>query len=134
MLRLIISILSKPFQEKLDYFTYRGENIPKEKIFDDFIEKGILQEHDHMISFKFKFWFNFFLAKKMQKDSNVTNKIIHRSDYLKFRTAIAYKAGLDRNELFLLTTIDKWTKDAFKKMFRKRNKYHIITLVYECCL
>jgi hypothetical protein len=94
-------------KEKLDYFTNLGDDLPREQVFNGFIEKGILEKTQSTISFKFRFWFNFFLAKAMQKDSNKKKFLLEHRDYLKYSTAFGYKAGLDRNDVELLDIIEK---------------------------
>ncbi|MFA5324498.1 MAG: metallophosphoesterase, partial [Smithella sp.] len=91
---------------KLEYFSMLGEDVPKNDFFQDFFDRLILQEANGKISFNFKFWFNFFLAKAMQGKDEVKQEILSLPYYLKYSTALAYKAGLSRNDDNLLKTID----------------------------
>ena len=101
-------------REKLDYFDNLDEDVPGTAVFEDFFKKGILQEVDGIVSFKFKFWFHFFLAKAMEKDDSKKVSLLRQHDYLRFSTALAYKAGLSRNNSGLLEDIRQRSVDALK--------------------
>jgi hypothetical protein len=103
-------------REKLDYFEHLDEDVPDGRIFEDFFKKGILQEVDGTVSFKFKFWFHFFLAKAMEKDEVKKAYLLKQVDYLKYATALAYKAGLSRNDADLLEQIRQRSVDALKAL------------------
>lgn len=106
---------------KIDYYDYFDEELPNQKVFDDFLKKGILKEENRKVSFNFKFLFNFFLAKAMQKNRSVLDTILDDPKYLKFSTAFAYKAGLDRNDKKLLETIDGRVQIKMKEFFNKHD-------------
>jgi predicted MPP superfamily phosphohydrolase len=106
-------------KEKIIYFDNFGEDIPSSKIFDDFFKKQILQKVNNLISFRFRFWFNFFLAKAMQKDDAKKKEILDSPRYLRFADALAYKAGLDRNDKMLLDAIDQRTTEKMQEFFDK---------------
>lgn len=89
---------------KSAYFRDLGENLPNEKAFEPFFLKGILRRANGLVSFGL-FWFSFFLAKMMQKNSSVRDAVLERDDYLRYSRAIAYKAGLDRNDAYLVQTV-----------------------------
>ena len=120
--------------EKDTYFFGLGLDIPNQKIIDDFFDKGILQEVDGQISFKFGFWFNYFLAIAMHKDHRVFNEIIRLETYLKYSRALSYKAGLTRNDLSLVKIIDGHIRERFKQ-FKKsdfcRESYQCETTLNE---
>lgn len=101
-------------REKLDYFELLEEDIPNSSVFEDFFRKGILCFADDFVSFKFRFWFDFFLAKAMEKDDARREFVLGRSDYLRYSTALAYKAGLSRNDRSLLVEIDRRAAMALK--------------------
>jgi len=90
-----------------EYFDYLDEEYPAESFFEDFFRKGIFQRVDGNISFKFKFWFSFFLAKSMQNNTKNKDFLLGSKYYLKYSTAFAYKAGLDRNDLELLNEVKR---------------------------
>ncbi|MGJ8696595.1 MAG: metallophosphoesterase [Verrucomicrobiaceae bacterium] len=90
---------------KSSYFTGFGEEVPHDGVFDAFYERGILRRSEGLVSFKVSFWFSFFIAKAMEKDRDKLNALLDRDDYLKFGTAIAYKAGLTRNDKVLLSEV-----------------------------
>ena len=89
------------------YFDFLDEDQPEKSFYDDFFKKGIFQKIDGKMSFKFKFWFHFFIAKAMQNNVDYKNYILDDKYYLKYSTALAYKAGLDRNDNDLLNTISE---------------------------
>ncbi len=103
---------------KLDYFTEFDEDLPDNKSFDPFFSKGILQKKNKLISFQFKFWFYFFLAKAMQKDNVIKNEVLSFPNYLKFSTAFSYEAGLSRNDKELLDIIDERTQAVIDDFFK----------------
>lgn len=124
-------------KEKISYFNYLGEDLPKSSIFEEFFKCGILQEDNRNISFKFRSWFHFFLAKKMQKDKKIKDEILNGHDYLKYSIAIGYTSGLERNDEDLLVGIDRKTNKALediKKLVKNKfdpstNKDEIDTLL-----
>lgn len=121
-------------REKLDHFENFDEDLPSEKMFEDFFEKGFFQVSSNMISFKFRFLFNFFLAKAMQKDQTKMEYILSRDDYLKFDSALAYKAGLDRNDIKLLEEIDNRAHGQLKEFFEKHREKDLNQLKIEAGL
>lgn len=106
--------------EKTEYFKDIGDEVPNQKIFDDFFAKGILQEVNQMISFKHKFWTFFFIAKKMEKNPKAMQTLLSRKDFLKFADAFSYKAGLERNDVSLLSEIENRTMMVLEDV---RDKY-----------
>jgi hypothetical protein len=99
--------LEEFYKETLAYFKIWGEDMPKKEVLDQFFEKGILDIYASNVSFKFKFWFSFFLAKAMARDEQISRRVLDRCDFLRFRTAISYKAGLLRNDVALVEEITK---------------------------
>jgi len=108
-------------EEKTRHFDEYDEELPTNAVFEDFFKKGILQYSNGSVGFKFKFWFNFFLAKAMQKDSRRKEEILHSKEYLRYSAALAYKAGLDRNDIELLSVIDKRTQENIKEYYEKHH-------------
>lgn len=106
-------------KEKIDYFDFLDQDVPSPNVFKELFDKGILQENNQKIYFNCKAWFNFFLAKKMQKEKAKMYEILNRPDYLRYETAIGYKAGLDRNDSELLKEIDLRTSQALKRIMKK---------------
>ncbi|MFW6009123.1 MAG: NACHT domain-containing protein, partial [archaeon] len=93
-------------KEKINYFDYFNEDLPNDKVFKIIFNKGILKRENERITFKFKFWFHFYLAKAMGYFSRAKEVIMKKYNYLKFSNAIGYKAGLDRDNEELLKEID----------------------------
>ena len=106
---------------KVNYYDKLGEKLPSNQFFEDFFVKGILVEKKDGISFKFKFWFSFFLAKQMQKDAQVKSEILESPGYLRYSVALSYKAGLDRNDLELMQEVDRRTQEAFADLVDRYN-------------
>ncbi|MBA3883323.1 MAG: hypothetical protein H0X73_11560 [Chthoniobacterales bacterium] len=103
---------------KLDYFDHLDEKVPDVHVFEDFFKKGILQEVDGTVSYKFKFWFHFFLAKAMEKDESRKAFLLGQPDYLRYATALGYKAGLSRNDAELLENIRRRSVEALREALR----------------
>jgi hypothetical protein len=106
-------------QEKLTYFNELGEDLPAPKMFEMMFDKGILDKSGGEVRFNLRFCFDFFLAKAMQKDQTKKLQILERRDYLKFYTALSYKAGLDRNDDDLAKVIDARLTDAMQEVIEK---------------
>jgi predicted MPP superfamily phosphohydrolase len=121
-------------QEKLNYFAKIGEDVPESAVFVAMFEKGILQRSGNEISFKFRFWFNFFLAKAMQKDPEKKRRILELRDYLKYATALGYKAGLDRNDEELLKVVDLRLTDVMSDVINKYKDANLEPLKIEAGL
>lgn len=101
-------------REKIDYFEQLDEDVPNASVFESFFKNGIMKREDGTVMFKLRFWFDFFIAKAMEKDEVRKQIVLKRSDYLRFSTALAYKAGLSRNDGNLLAEIDSRAANAFK--------------------
>jgi len=102
-------------REKLSYFDELDEDVPDPGVFDSFFKNGILKKEDGAVMFKLRFWFDFFIAKAMEKDEARKQIVLNRPDYLRFATALAYKAGLSRNDGNLLAEIDSRASHAFRE-------------------
>ena len=101
-----LELSNEDFKEECQkYFEFLDEDSPDEYFYEDFFKKGIFQKVEGKIRFKFKFWFHFFIAKAMQNNIEYKNVILEKIDFLKYATALAYKAGLDRNDIDLLNNI-----------------------------
>jgi len=118
--------LAKYEEVKINYFKKFDEDIPRESTFNSFFSKQILANNNRIITFKFRFWLNFFIARGMQKDKEFDSKLMSREDYLRFSTAIAYKAGLLRDDHALLAEIDKRTSSAMHEILGQQQE-----LIYE---
>jgi len=108
-------------EEKLLYFRKFDEDMPRESTFTPFFAKQILVNNNRKITFKFRFWLNFFIARGMQKDKDFDLTLMSRDDYLKFSTAISYKAGLLRDDHTLLAEIDKRTSSAMNEILGQKS-------------
>ncbi|MBE0551059.1 MAG: metallophosphoesterase, partial [Ignavibacterium sp.] len=78
-------------------------------IIQELLEKGILvKEHngsENMIRFRFSCFFEYFLMKKMESDSEFLNKILTDYNYLQFSNEIDYYTGIKRNQKQILELI-----------------------------
>jgi predicted MPP superfamily phosphohydrolase len=101
--------------EKVIYFKNWGETPPPKSVIDEFFDKGILDLYVGKVSFKFKFWGNFFLAKAMARNRDIARYVMDRKDYLLFAVAISYKSGLLRNDVELLEEITARLIEAGKE-------------------
>lgn len=105
-------------KEKIQYFDNLGLDAPKYEFFEDFFKRGILTELNSKISFKFRFWFYFFIAKSMSSNKEIYDELIQSSEFLKYATAFAYKSGLVRNDLELLTSIDSMISSKYHDIIK----------------
>ncbi|MFW9990081.1 MAG: metallophosphoesterase [Candidatus Odinarchaeota archaeon] len=92
------------------------EPMPVSKFIDYFIEKGIFIEIDNIITFKFKSYCEYFIARRMINDEDFYNKIISNDNYLSFINEIDYLTGLQRNNKNLLKLLIKRLEEAFREL------------------
>lgn len=74
-------------------------------VLNDLLESSILIEDVNYIKFRFSCFFEYFLAKKMEEDSNFKNFVLSEEQYLNFYNEICYYTGLHRNDNSILKEI-----------------------------
>ncbi|HEX3799302.1 MAG TPA: metallophosphoesterase [Verrucomicrobiae bacterium] len=94
-------------QIKLAHFERQDEDVPHHGFFEAFFKKGVLIRDDGYICFRRRFWFNFFLAKALDREKEIEEELLGRDDVLKYTKALTYKAGLSRNDIELLKWVDE---------------------------
>lgn len=89
-----------------------------------FIDIGIFIHDNNYVYFRFECFFEFCLAKAMERDDIFKNKIIAEEHYLEYSNEIIYYTGMCRNEHKLLNSIvDRMEKDysGMKKLLFEDN-------------
>jgi len=74
-------------------------------ILNDLLNSSILIEDVNYIKFRFSCFFEYFLAKKMEGDSDFKDFVLSEEQYLSFYNEICYYTGLHRNDNVLLRKI-----------------------------
>jgi len=90
---------------KIEFYDEFDEDIPDQDEFKIFFKKGLLRNVGGEISFQFRFTFYFFLAKALQKHPAGIDDIFSNQKVLLYSRALSYKAGLERNDIGILTRI-----------------------------
>lgn len=83
---------------------------------DYFIQKGIFLEINGEVSFKFKCFLEYFIAKRMSDNKEFYDYILKENNYLSFINEIDYLTGLQRNNKELLILLDIRLDSVFKKL------------------
>ncbi len=99
-----------PRQEVLDvfnaYLKKMGLKFDAEELLNSFITVKILcKKADAQISFKYRAFLEWFVAKQMEQDSKFKSWILEDSRYLSYINELNYYAGLVRNDVSLLNLI-----------------------------
>lgn len=98
---------SEIVQKAEEHFKSRKFNkiYKPKKIIDEFIYLGIIVEDNGCFRFRFNCFFEYFLVKKMEYDSDFKKAVLSEESYLKYCNEIQYYTGLHRGEKDILKTI-----------------------------
>ena len=119
------------FLEVLNFKSiYSAKNIANQ-----FIDMGIFVQENDGVYFRFECFFEFCLAKAMQRNKEFREFIVSEENYLKYADEIIYYTGICRNEHELLQLIvDRMEKDYSEMkriVFGKNNRIDDIFNVNE---
>lgn len=89
------------FLEKLNFKTI----YPASKIAQQFIDMGIFVQDNNKIYFRFECFFEFSIAKAMERNEEFRESVISEEKYLDYTNEIIYYTGIHRNEHELLSNI-----------------------------
>lgn len=96
----------------------RFEDFSTEDILKHFFDKGLLiKDYDGaetFIRFRFSCFFQYFLTKKMQFDSEFRAFVLSEEQFLKFNNEIDYYTGLTRDQSGILKLMTERMNDAYK--------------------
>jgi len=122
-----------PFAEVINFI----DNKLKEKKFDFdssdvseyFLSKGILIKEysngEKSIRFRFNCFFEYFLMKKMDFDSNFREYALQEDNYLHFYNEIDYYTGIKRDQSDILTLVVSRMNEMFNDILKELDKYEI---------
>lgn len=86
------------------------------EIIDYFLKKGVFLEKDNKILFKYKSFYEFFIAKKMEQDEKFREKIISEDSYFKYPNEIEYYSGIKRGDQYLLRDLKIYLEKIIKTL------------------
>lgn len=89
------------FLEKLNFKTIYSSS----KIAQQFIDMGIFLHDSNSVYFRFECFFEFSLAKAMERNEEFRKNILAENNYLDYTNEIIYYTGICRNEYGLLKDI-----------------------------
>jgi 3',5'-cyclic AMP phosphodiesterase CpdA len=92
-------------KETLQYFENKGMETSISVLIDYFIKNGIFLVINNNVTFKYKCFCEYFIAKKMIEDNNFYHDIIKEETYLSFSNELDYMTGLQRNNRELLSLL-----------------------------
>lgn len=96
----------------------RFEDFETSKIVSILLDSGIFIRENGLIRFRFTCFFEFFLVKRMETDSDFKQFILDEDNYLNHINEIEYYAGLNRGDLGLF----KLVVSRLEKEFQDLNK------------
>lgn len=88
-----------------EYFYEKALSLKKSKFDTLFFEKGILVKNKGHVFFRYKCFFEYFLAKKMQNDAEAYDYLLSTNEFIEFSNEIIFLSGLQRNNIDLLNKI-----------------------------
>lgn len=89
------------FLERLNFKSiFSANNIAKQ-----FIDMGIFVQDNYGVYYRFECFFNFCLAKAMQRNEEFRDHVLKEENYLNYTDEITYYTGICRNEPALLRLI-----------------------------
>lgn len=102
------------FLERLNFKSiYSAKNIASQ-----FIDMGIFVQENDGVYFRFECFFEFCLAKAMQRNDSFREFIVSEENYLKYADEIIYFTGICRNEHELLKLIVDRMEKEYSEMKR----------------
>lgn len=121
---------SSELNYQIDYSTYVAEieNFLEQlnfksiysasKIAQQFIDMGIFLNDNNSVYFRFECFFEFSLAKAMERNEVFRNKVLSEDTYLDYTNEIIYYTGICRNEYQLLKEIVERMEKEYSGMKR----------------
>lgn len=100
-------------EETLGYFKSRGLRVSVSSVIEHFIDKGIFVNVNGLVSFKFKCFCEYFIAKRLIEDEEFFNEIIRPENYLLFSNEIDFVTGLQRDNKKLLALLSIRIEELF---------------------
>ncbi|PEN06683.1 hypothetical protein CRI93_08550 [Longimonas halophila] len=86
------------------------------EILDSLIEGGILDNSGQYVRFRFQCFFEYFLAKRMEQDTEFKEFVISDRNYLMFDSEIRYYTGIRRNCSDILDTVSSRALDLYSDL------------------
>ncbi|WP_338357318.1 metallophosphoesterase [Yeosuana marina] len=112
-------------------FTNTVDKYLKDKKFEDFktdriveilLDSGIFLRDNGDVRFRFSCFFEFFLMKQMEKDSEFKEEVLDENNFLNFSNEIDYFSGIHRGETKLLKLIITRLKSGFSDLEKMINQ------------
>ncbi|MBS3938794.1 MAG: metallophosphoesterase [Peptococcaceae bacterium] len=109
-----------------DYLRKRKFHFEEEEVLKDFLIKGILvkefDESEVYVRFRFNCFFQYFLMKNLDQNSEFKEYVLREENYLHFCDELEYYTGLKRDQADILSlVVDRMVKE-FKDIIGKINR------------
>lgn len=89
------------------------DEFPARQILDNLIEAGIFAEDGDHIRFRFRCFFEYFLAKRMEHDQEFRESVLSEEQYLAFPGEIEYYTGIKRSCTNILQRFSTRLEDLY---------------------
>lgn len=120
----LLTFIENKFKAKKFEFMYNPADV-----LQHFLDKGVLsREHDdniEYIRFRFTCFFQYFMMKKMEFDSNFREFVLKEENYLLFDDEIDYYTGLKRDQSEILNDLVSRMNDSYKEIIDKINDFEL---------
>jgi predicted phosphodiesterase/energy-coupling factor transporter ATP-binding protein EcfA2 len=94
-------------REMINYFSEKALEIETHNFKQSLFEKGLFIQIDQKIYFRYKCFFEFFVAKYMQENPEFKKFVLSENQYLKYINEIVCLTGLTRKDLDILKEIEQ---------------------------
>lgn len=98
------------------------EDFRTENIVDILLMSGIFLKDNGNVRFRFSCFFEFFLMKQMEKDSEFKEEVLNENNFLNFSNEIDYFTGIHRGETDLLKIIIKRLENGYSGLEEMINR------------
>jgi predicted ATPase len=120
--------------EIISYLKTIGSEAKAINVINYFLEKRVIIQHEGKIGFNLRCFFEFFAARKMADDDGFYKYIVLEENYLNYTDEIEYYAGLKRNSVNLLETLEVRLLEVVKSLDSNINLSGFESLTIESSL
>lgn len=121
-----------PYQDLLGFIQQYLKDLSIDTLFksrellDGFVDSTVFKsDMNDMVRFRFPVYFEFFLAKQMEKNPKLKEKILSRNEYEEFVNEIDYYTGLNRAEEQILKDLSDRLEEEFKEINDEIYKHNV---------
>lgn len=95
------------------------DEFPARQILNNLIEAGIFAENGDYIRFRFRCFFEYFLAKRMEHDEEFKDFVLSEEKYLAFPGEIEYYTGIKRSCTSILQEFSGRLEDLYSELHER---------------